>query len=160
MSAPFPSHCSRDLLEGYGQLIGRDAGETLEHRPQLLQHLGLFGGSVATPQDTVQCCMEASSPAVYPEPLGYERNTTQTKLPGTFITAVWIRGIFLVIFALVSSGTKPSSMIAVYNGVGIASEREDCEDVRCPRAYECPFGTRINFLFTNSSRPRFESSLP
>src|ERR1700685_1841335 len=37
-----------NFLEGYSQLIGGDAGEALEHRPQLLQRLGLFGISVAT----------------------------------------------------------------------------------------------------------------
>src|ERR1700733_1915106 len=45
-----------NFLEGYGQLIGRDTGEVLEHRPQLLQHLGLFGVGMATPQNTVQSC--------------------------------------------------------------------------------------------------------
>jgi hypothetical protein len=43
-----------NFLEGYGQLIGRDAGEVLEHRPQLLQHLGLVLTAVAAPQNTVQ----------------------------------------------------------------------------------------------------------
>src|ERR1700733_2907267 len=44
-----------NFLDGHGQLIGRDAGEVLEHRPQLLERLGLFRVSVATPQNTVQC---------------------------------------------------------------------------------------------------------
>src|ERR1700677_4716168 len=46
----------RDFLERYRQLIGRDTGEVLEHRPQLLQHLGLFGVGMAATKYAVQCC--------------------------------------------------------------------------------------------------------
>ena len=37
-----------NFLQGYGQLIGRDAGNVLEHRPQLLQHVGFVFIGVAT----------------------------------------------------------------------------------------------------------------
>src|SRR5580698_4632630 len=43
-----------NFLEGYGQLIGRNTAEILEHRPQLLQHLVLVLIGVAAPQNTVQ----------------------------------------------------------------------------------------------------------
>ena len=43
-----------NFLEGYDQLIGRNTGQLLEHRPQLLQHLGLVLIDVAAPQNTVQ----------------------------------------------------------------------------------------------------------
>src|SRR5580692_6644447 len=61
----------------------------------------------------------AALPAVNPEPLGYERKTTRTKLSGTFITMVCIRVISFAIFAFLSSDTKPSSLIAVYNGIRV-----------------------------------------
>jgi hypothetical protein len=59
----------------------------------------------------------ASLPAVYPEPFGYERNTTRTKLAGTFMIVVVIRVIFFAIFGFVSSNPNPPPVRAVYNGI-------------------------------------------
>jgi hypothetical protein len=62
---------------------------------------------------------------VYPEPLGYEKKTTRTKLSGTFMIVVCIRVISRAIFAFVSVDTNPSSVIAVYKGIGVFSQMRD-----------------------------------
>src|SRR5580692_12407146 len=88
----------------------------------------------------------AALPAVNPEPLGYERKTTRTKLSGTFIIAVWIRVISFAIFAFVCSGTNPSSVIAVYNGIRIISKQAGTDIAELPATTDMQASCQVSDL--------------
>src|SRR5580698_8143260 len=148
-----------NLLDGDGQLIGRNTSEVLEHRPQLLQRLGFVLIGVAAAQNTVECGSRSRFTRRISRTLGIREEDHSNKTcrdlhdcgvyPRDFPRDLRLRLIgHKSIFG--DSGVQRHSRYP-------PSERTVSLSLR---AYECPFGTRISFLFTNSSSPRFESSFP